>query len=231
MRSDPSPADLAYVAFGGLFVVLLLVGLAQSGQVVEAQVLTGCFAAYLLVELGRAVHRRRQVAALGGAEQRPVHLQERRRLPHPAAAVWTTVVEPAHAPAIDPGVVRAERVPGTPRGVGEQHRLLSRDGEVSVVEVVAYEEGRRAAVRDVDDGAHEHAPLSTYEVEPAGDGCVLTVGTAWPALDGRQRLALRRHEGDHRWALRTLLDHVERATAARLATGPAEPEEPRLPRG
>ena len=227
VRTDLSRSDVAFVLGGGLFTALLLVSLAQSGQVVEALVLAVGIAAYGLVELARLLHRRRQVAALGGAELRPVHLVESRALPLAAADVWTTVVEPAHARAL----VHAERVPGTPRGVGEQHRLTREDGEVVLLEVTAHEPGRRAAVRTVDGIPPELAPVSTYEVEPVPGGCLLTVGTAWPALDGRDRLALRRHEGDHRWALRTLLEDVAAATAARVGTGPVQPEERTRPRG
>jgi hypothetical protein len=102
---------------------------------------------------------------------RTVRFHESVRLGHSADRVWELVGPAEHVPLLFPGFTSGCRVPGTPRGVGEQQCYTDVDGNSTVVEVVEHVEGRRRTTRRL----HPREPVpfrSTWTTEPLHDGCV-----------------------------------------------------------
>ena len=93
----------------------------------------------------------------------------------PPGQVWAFVRPAENAPAIQPTVRRAFRVPGTPDGPGEQQCFIS-EGPLgmlvaSVVEVVEESPGYFASVRSVTGPPQRQH----YEVRATGGGSTLTL--------------------------------------------------------
>lgn len=84
--------------------------------------------------------------------------------------VWNVIKPAERAAALDPAIRRGYRVPGTPLGLGEQQAFERVDGSTVIVEVIEYEEGRRATLRPVSPTAVEDWRI-TESVEPVGGGC------------------------------------------------------------
>ncbi|HEY3558877.1 MAG TPA: SRPBCC family protein [Kribbella sp.] len=101
-------------------------------------------------------------------------------LPHDPKAVWHFLEDPRSSIALSDRVSHAERLTGTPLGLGQvqlfiHHTNTGRAG--SMLEVVAYEPGRRAVTRTLT------SPGGGGElvVEPLAAGCRVTQ-THWMTL-------------------------------------------------
>lgn len=95
---------------------------------------------------------------------------------HDARTVWS-LIRPAESAVLLSDAVKAFTVPGTPSGVGEQQCFISRDGSVSIIEVVGEESPWWATTRPI--AQSEVNSRSTYRLEPTSSGCTLTVGTVF----------------------------------------------------
>lgn len=93
---------------------------------------------------------------------------------HDAHTVWS-LIRPAESAVLLSDAQRAFTVPGTPTGVGEQQCFISRDGSVSIIEIIGEESPWWATTRPIAPG--EMNRRSTYRLEPTPTGCTLTVGT------------------------------------------------------
>ncbi|WP_426976340.1 hypothetical protein ACQCSU_16480 [Pseudarthrobacter sp. O4] len=93
---------------------------------------------------------------------------------HDAHTVWS-LIRPAESAVLLSDAQKAFTVPGTPAGVGEQQCFISRDGSVSIIEVIGEESPWWATTRPIAPG--EMNSRSTYRLEPTPSGCTLTVGT------------------------------------------------------
>jgi hypothetical protein len=93
---------------------------------------------------------------------------------HDAHTVWS-LIRPAESAVLLSDAVKAFTVPGTPSGVGEQQCFISRNGSVSIIEVIGEESPWWATTRPIDQS--EMNSRSTYRLEPTPHGCTLTVGT------------------------------------------------------
>lgn len=86
------------------------------------------------------------------------------------------LIRPAESSVLLSNAKHAFTVPGTPDGVGEQQCFIPENGCVSIIEVVAEERPWRAYTRGV---THNEADSrDSYELEPSGSGCKLTIGTS-----------------------------------------------------
>lgn len=89
--------------------------------------------------------------------------------------VWTFLVHPRSAQLLDPTVVKAFRVPGTPMaGVGEQHCTVLRQGDIlaaHLTELVAIDAPRSIGFRSL---TVPGGFLSSYGLEEVHGGCLLT---------------------------------------------------------
>lgn len=106
----------------------------------------------------------------------PVHVHEAVtiELPHDPAAVWNFLEDPQSSILLSDRTSRAERLSGTPVGLGEIQLFIQEidSGRVgSMLEVVAYEPGRRAVTRDISGGPRGGGELL---VEPLSAGCRVT---------------------------------------------------------
>lgn len=93
---------------------------------------------------------------------------------HDAHTVWS-LIRPAESAVLLSDAVKAFTVPGTPSGVGEQQCFISRNGSVSIIEVIGEESPWWATTRPIDQS--EMNNRSTFRLEPTPQGCTLTVGT------------------------------------------------------
>ena len=93
---------------------------------------------------------------------------------HDAHTVWS-LIRSAESAVLLSDAVKAFTVPGTPSGVGEQQCFISRDGSVSIIEVIGEESPWWATTRPI--AQSEVNSRSTYRLEPTSYGCTLTVGT------------------------------------------------------
>jgi hypothetical protein len=95
------------------------------------------------------------------------------RIKGPALDVWERIEAPETQLLMDPQTVLAGRLPGTGRGVGEvQYYLREVDGrrDLTAIEIVAYEHGRRAVTETI---SHPDLRLRTTTLlEDSGDGYV-----------------------------------------------------------
>ncbi|MER7070286.1 SRPBCC family protein [Terrabacter sp. NPDC000476] len=93
----------------------------------------------------------------------------------PRDRVWAFLVHPRSAQLLDPAVVNAFRVPGTPvAAVGEQHCTVLRRGDVlaaHLTEVVAIDAPRSVAFRSL---TVPGGFLAGYVLEDVHGGCRLT---------------------------------------------------------
>ncbi|MGF7239409.1 MAG: hypothetical protein ACQSGP_31300 [Frankia sp.] len=105
--------------------------------------------------------------------------------------VWSFVYEPQNLPLVDDAILSAERVPGTPRGVGEIHRVRGRtdaDGRVTTadVEILKFAPPHRALVRVSD----RYSPIQMFgqeEVIPGEDTNATLVRTTWLEVSAADR--------------------------------------------
>ena len=86
------------------------------------------------------------------------------------------LIRPAESSVLLSNFKQAFTVPGTPDGVGEQQCFIPENGCVSIIEVVAEERPWRAITRTLTHS--EVDSRDSYELEPSGSGCKLTIGTS-----------------------------------------------------
>lgn len=65
------------------------------------------------------------------------------------AQVWALIGPAEHASVLSANIVRGFTVPGTLTGVGQQQCFIDLHGNTCIIEVVEYEEGRRAVTRAI----------------------------------------------------------------------------------
>jgi hypothetical protein len=119
---------------------------------------------------------------------RTFRIQESIKLRHTPERVWALVAPAEHAVLLMPeSVARGFTVPGRAKGLGEQQCMLDLDGNATIHEVIEYIEARRAVTRWV--SPPPPVPVrATHNLEPLGQGCILSVGmefdspvgTVWP---------------------------------------------------
>jgi hypothetical protein len=88
--------------------------------------------------------------------------------------VWNFLEDPESSILLSDRTSRAERLSGTPLGLGQIQLFIQQidSGRVgSVLEVVAYEPGRRAVTRHISSGVPSGGELL---VEPLSAGCRVT---------------------------------------------------------
>lgn len=152
--------DVRWLTVLGIGVVC--VGLVASGSGPMVLVLLAAAAAVALV--------RRSPAPAVRVERYPVVWE----LPYPCELVWAFLRPAESAMVMDPAIKRAYHVPGTPVGVGERQAFEDVDGTTMVVEVIDYEEGRRAVTSLV--SPPPEIPTRVINlVEPLDGGCALTL--------------------------------------------------------
>lgn len=139
-------------------------------------------------------------------------IEESIELAHPPETVWWMVYDPERATLLSPKVSRSYRVPGTPDGVGEQHATVYDNGRTTVVEVVESDRPRRAVVKIVDPPPPVPVRV-TWDLEPLGDGCLLTFGQEYDAPSSAVRpeadvAAWRRGTREDLDRLREVLDQA-----------------------
>ncbi len=92
-------------------------------------------------------------------------------LRHTPAQVWALIGPAEHASVLSANIVRGFTVPGTLTGVGQQQCFLDLHGNTSIIEVVEYEEGRRAVTRAI--SPRPAVPVrSLHTVELLDVGCL-----------------------------------------------------------
>lgn len=125
------------------------------------------------------------------------------------AEVWGLIKPPEAAVLLDPTIVRAFRVPGTPDGVGEmQGFIMHRDGveHIHLIEVVEEVPERLAVVRQIA-GNHPSARL-TYRLTPDAEGTILEYELAL-TLSGVQARSGAAIREQHQLAGVTFLSRVK----------------------
>jgi hypothetical protein len=115
---------------------------------------------------------------------RTFRIQEAVKLRQRPEAVWALIAPAEHAVVLAPeSVARGFRVPGTPAGLGEQQCMVDLDGNTSIHEVIEYSEARRAVTRLI--SPPSPVPVrATHQLEPLGEGCILSVGMEFDAPAG-----------------------------------------------
>ena len=131
------------------------------------------------------------------------------KLRHPPAVVWALVAPAEKSVLLLPEqVARAFTVPGTGPGLGEQQAHVDHDGQASIIEIIEFEEGRRAVTRSVSPKAPVPMRFVTT-VEPLGLGSVLTWGMEFDA-PASTMWGKEHQESLREWAM-TYLNRVRRA--------------------
>ena len=120
------------------------------------------------------------------------------------------LIRPAESALWLSGPERAFKVPGTPDGVGEQQCFIRQNGCVSIIEVVAEERPWRAITRCVTHS--EFDCRYSYELEPSGSGCKLTMGNTLQIPAGL-RLS-KRYQRDWRESTRQYMAKAKEVLAA-----------------
>lgn len=125
------------------------------------------------------------------------------------AEVWA-LIRPAEAALfLDPSIVRAFRVPGTPDGVGEmQGFIASRDGveHVQLIEVVEEVPESHAAVRYV--AANDPTARTSYRLTVDASGTILEYEHVF-TVPGAQLKSIPSFRTQHDHAAITLLSRVK----------------------
>lgn len=91
-----------------------------------------------------------------------------------ADAIWALIEPAENAPMLDDDIRRGYRVPGTPDGVGQQQAFERHDGFTIIIEVVEYQQGRRAVTRQV--SPPDDTLRLVQSVAPVDGGCEYTIG-------------------------------------------------------
>ena len=119
--------------------------------------------------------RRQRRTTQKSPEIRHVRAQETIMLRHTPAQVWALIGPAEHASVLSANIVRGFTVPGTLTGVGQQQCFIDLHGNTCIIEVVEYEEGRRAVTRAI--SPRPAVPVrSLHTVELLDAGCLLSIG-------------------------------------------------------
>jgi hypothetical protein len=96
-------------------------------------------------------------------------------LQHTAEEVWALIHPAENGPVLFPRqIAQGFKVPGTPDGVGEQQCFIDVAGNKSILEVIEYDEGRRAVTRTLSPPDPDRTRM-VYSLEPLGSGCILSL--------------------------------------------------------
>lgn len=144
-----------------------------------------------------------------------LRLVEAIELRHAPAVVWA-LVQPAESSVfLSPEkTARAFTVPGTGPGLGEQQAHINHNDQITLIEIIEFEEGRRAVTQLLSPKPPRPARTVTT-VEPLGLGSVLTIGMEFDGL-ARSVWSKGRQDRIRDWAT-TYLDHVRRVLDAENA--------------
>ncbi|BCW36052.1 hypothetical protein StoSoilA2_21080 [Arthrobacter sp. StoSoilA2] len=167
-----------YLAIVVLAAVISFYGKPELGLIII--VVASAMALMLAVATGivnrrhkRAVKAQEARVATASAPTTTYSAQTTEAFDYDAQTVWS-LIRPAESAVLLTDVQRAFTVPGTPHGVGEQQCFISRDGSVSIIEVIGEESPWWATTRPVT--PNEMNSRSTYTLEPTPAGCTLTMG-------------------------------------------------------
>lgn len=135
---------------------------------------------------------------------RTFRIQDAVKLRQSSEVVWALIGPAEHAVVLAPEwVARGFQVPGTPAGLGKQQCFVDLEGNTSIHEVIEYVEARRAVTRMIS----PPSPIpqrATHQLEPLGEGCILSVGMEFDAAAGTVWPQKQQDEW-RRWAARYLL--------------------------
>ena len=164
---------------------------------------------------GATLQRRWQEAPQGAV--RTFRIQEAVKLRQAPEQVWALIAPAEHAVVLTPETVaRGFRVPGTPAGLGEQQCFVDLEGSTSIHEVVEYVELRRAVTRMI--SPPTPVPLrATHQVEPLGEGCILSFGMEFDAPAGT--IWPQEQQAEWRRTASRYLERVRHALAAEASGG------------
>jgi Polyketide cyclase / dehydrase and lipid transport len=93
--------------------------------------------------------RRRWAAPQAAQSTRNLRIQEAVLLRHTPEQVWAMILPAEHASVLSPNIARGFAVPGSPDGLGHQQCFTDLDGQTSIIEVIEYEEARRAVTQTI----------------------------------------------------------------------------------
>jgi hypothetical protein len=100
--------------------------------------------------------------------------EEVTELPYSCDVVWDLIAPAEKSPLIDPSIRRGYHVPGTPDGLGGQQAFERLDGSTTIIEIIEFQPGRRAGIRQVSPPGKEDYQ-SIQSVQPSVGGCVYTM--------------------------------------------------------
>jgi hypothetical protein len=115
------------------------------------------------------------------------------RVDAPPAHVWAAIEAPEYAMRAYEDVVDAGHLPNSPRGLGEMQYTVRRDEtgrrRVSVLEVVEYEPGRRAVIRNISSDFRSEEEIVLAEDE---QGCLVR-HRSWAEIPAGFPIATAKH--------------------------------------
>jgi hypothetical protein len=171
---------------------------------------------WLLLWVAWTWHRRRFQAE-------PIRVGDTVLLDHPAQLVWDFVENPESDLVLYDEVVRAYRVEGTPRGIGEQQAAEYADGGRRVIEVVEYVSGSLAVTEAIEPKT-DFVERTITRVEPHHTGgcslshehvVVLPRGLRLSSrTEARARGELRSHVRDYLQRTREVLEATSAGSSA-----------------
>jgi hypothetical protein len=168
--------------FGGYIAIIGLAGVVAGANYGLGLAMIGSLFALILLRMFcssfvRTIHLRSEL--VGRPTRGPAwtfSMQESETYECDAETLFE-LIRPAESAVLLSDAKRAFTVPGTPDGVGEQQCFIGENGCVSIIEVMAEERPWGAHTRIV---THSQVDSrSSYEIEPLGSGCTLTIGIAF----------------------------------------------------
>ena len=175
--------------FGGYIAIICLAGVVARANYGLGLAMIGSLFAMILLRMfcssfvRTAQLRSEFVGRARGGRVRTFSMQESETYECDAETLFA-LIRPAESAVWLSGSERAFTVPGTPGGVREQQCFIRQNGCVSIIEVVAEERPWRAITRTLT--YSEFDCRSSYELEPSGNGCKLTMGTILQIPAGRR---------------------------------------------
>ena len=171
----------AVLRFGGYIAIICLAGVVAGANYGLGLAMIGSLFALILLSMFcssfvRTVQLRSEF--VGRARRGPFRtfrMEESETYECDAEALFD-LIRPAESSVLLSNSKHAFTVPGTPDGVGERQCFIPENGCVSIIEVVAEERPWRAYTRGITH--NEAGSRGSYEIEPSGSGCKLTIGTA-----------------------------------------------------
>jgi hypothetical protein len=207
--------DAAFALFLLAVGLLGVLGGASTGESVAAVLGLAAVVWALLLLFGIARRRsalsHARTAAFSAPGRRTFRFKESVRLGQTPEQVWAMIVPAEHATFLSTNIVQGFTVPGTPDGLGQRQCFIDVDGNTSMIEVIEYQETRRAVARAISPPQAVET-RTVHTVEPLDAGCLLTIGlefdgagtAVWPA----------EHERSWRVSTQDYLDRVRRTLNA-----------------